>query len=40
MDDDFNTAKGVGILFNLVKEANRILDEEGRSSKAKAAWHA
>ena len=26
MDDDFNTAKGVGILFNLVKEANRLLD--------------
>ena len=34
MDDDFNTAKGVGILFNLVKEANRILDEEGQSMKA------
>ncbi len=27
MDDDFNTAKGIGILFNLVKEANRLLDE-------------
>ncbi|BBO67000.1 cysteine--tRNA ligase [Desulfosarcina alkanivorans] len=26
MNDDFNTAKGVGILFNLVKEANRIVD--------------
>jgi cysteinyl-tRNA synthetase len=26
MDDDFNTAKGVGILFNLVKETNRRLD--------------
>ncbi len=37
MDDDFNTAKGVGILFNLVKEANRILDEEGQSLKAKDA---
>ena len=33
MDDDFNTAKGLGILFNLVKEANRILDDDGRSSK-------
>jgi cysteinyl-tRNA synthetase len=33
MDDDFNTAKGVGILFNLVKEANRILDENGRALK-------
>jgi cysteinyl-tRNA synthetase len=32
MDDDFNTARGVGILFNLVKEANRLLDEgEGES---------
>jgi cysteinyl-tRNA synthetase len=31
MDDDFNTAKGVGILFNLVKEGNRILDEGGGS---------
>lgn len=27
MNDDFNTAKGVGILFNLVKEGNRMLDE-------------
>ncbi len=26
MDDDFNTAKGIGILFNLVKEANRLID--------------
>jgi cysteinyl-tRNA synthetase len=29
MDDDFNTAKGVGILFNLVKAANRLLDGGG-----------
>jgi cysteinyl-tRNA synthetase len=35
MDDDFNTAKGIGILFNLVKETNRILDEEGQSLQAK-----
>ena len=34
MDDDFNTAKGVGILFNLVKEANRVVDEGGTSAKA------
>ena len=33
MDDDFNTAKGVGILFNLVKEGNRMLDEGGCSGK-------
>ena len=33
MDDDFNTAKGIGILFNLVKETNRLLDEndDGRN---------
>jgi cysteinyl-tRNA synthetase len=34
MDDDFNTAKGVGILFNLVKEANRLLDEGGTPGQA------
>jgi cysteinyl-tRNA synthetase len=27
MNDDFNTAKGVGIVFNLVKEGNRVLDQ-------------
>jgi len=32
MDDDFNTAKGVGILFNLLKEVNRILDDGGKSA--------
>ena len=37
MDDDFNTAKGIGIMFNLVKEANRILDEEGQPLRAKDA---
>jgi cysteinyl-tRNA synthetase len=34
MDDDFNTAKGIGVLFGMVKEANRIVDETGRSSRA------
>jgi cysteinyl-tRNA synthetase len=34
MADDFNTAKGVGILFNLLKEANRVLDENGRSTRS------
>lgn len=35
MDDDFNTAKGIGILFNLVKEANRLLDEDsGETDRA------
>lgn len=28
MDDDFNTAKGVGILFETVRLINRILDEQ------------
>ena len=37
MDDDFNTAKGVGMLFNLVKEANRIVDEGARSPQANDA---
>lgn len=37
MDDDFNTARGIGILFNLVKETNRILDGEGVSSQGSGA---
>jgi cysteinyl-tRNA synthetase len=27
MDDDFNTARGIGILFDLVRTTNRLLDE-------------
>jgi len=27
MDDDFNTAKGIGILFDAVRQANRLMDE-------------
>lgn len=27
MDDDFNTAKGIGILFDAVRHANRLMDE-------------
>lgn len=27
MDDDFNTAKGIGVLFETVRQINRILDE-------------
>jgi len=27
MDDDFNTAKGTGILFDAVRQANRLMDE-------------
>jgi cysteinyl-tRNA synthetase len=29
MDDDFNTARGLGILFDTVRHLNRILDETG-----------
>jgi cysteinyl-tRNA synthetase len=27
MDDDFNTARGIGILFDLVRTTNRLIDE-------------
>jgi cysteinyl-tRNA synthetase len=37
MNDDFNTAKGVGILFNLVKEANRLLDRDDAEQDKKKA---
>lgn len=33
MDDDFNTAKGVGLLFSLVKETNRLMDESDRNAE-------
>jgi cysteinyl-tRNA synthetase len=36
MNDDFNTAKGIGILFNLVKEANRIMDDDGGGDSREA----
>jgi cysteinyl-tRNA synthetase len=35
MNDDFNTARGVGVLFNLVKEGNRILDRGDFSAEVK-----
>ena len=37
MDDDFNTAKGIGILFNLIKETNRLLDEGGTEAE-RSTW--
>lgn len=38
MDDDFNTARGIGILFDLVRTVNRELDEsEGNLSAEKIA---
>jgi cysteinyl-tRNA synthetase len=32
MDDDFNTAGGIAVVFNAVRHANRILDETTRES--------
>lgn len=38
MDDDFNTARGIGILFEMIRNVNRILDEaEGDLSAGKAS---
>ncbi|MCD4763659.1 MAG: cysteine--tRNA ligase, partial [Desulfobacterales bacterium] len=36
MDDDFNTARGIGVLFEAVRNINRLLDEnkEGLSQDA------
>jgi cysteinyl-tRNA synthetase len=31
MDDDFNTARAAGVLFDLVREGNRLLDEADRT---------
>jgi len=29
MDDDFNTAQGIGVLFDTIRTSNRLLDENG-----------
>ncbi|MBF0542085.1 MAG: cysteine--tRNA ligase [Nitrospirae bacterium] len=34
MDDDFNTAQGVGIIFELIREINRFLDTKQKGSSA------
>jgi cysteinyl-tRNA synthetase len=34
MDDDFNTAKGIGVIFEAVREANKILDSDENPEKA------
>jgi len=34
MDDDFNTARGIGILFITVRDVNRILDETNNAISA------
>lgn len=31
MDDDFNTARGIGVLFEATREANKLLDSGGNS---------
>ena len=36
MDDDFNTARGVGVLFNAVRNINRILDESKKGLSPEA----
>jgi cysteinyl-tRNA synthetase len=33
MDDDFNTPKACGVLFDFIKEANRALDKDETVSK-------
>ena len=35
MDDDFNTAQGLGAIFELVKELNKALDSEKLSALGK-----
>ncbi|MGM0418103.1 MAG: cysteine--tRNA ligase [Thermodesulfobacteriota bacterium] len=34
MDDDFNTAKGIGVIFEAVREANKLLDSDENPEKA------
>ena len=36
MDDDFNTALGVGHIFELIREANKYLDSKPSGQKARA----
>jgi cysteinyl-tRNA synthetase len=40
MDDDFNTARATGVLFDLVREGNRLLQEAGRAAAAPATVRA
>ena len=37
MDDDFNTAQGIGNLFDAVRRLNRVLDEQGETLSPQAA---
>jgi cysteinyl-tRNA synthetase len=36
MDDDFNTARATGVLFDLVREGNRLIQDAGRGAAAPA----
>jgi cysteinyl-tRNA synthetase len=36
MDDDFNTARATGVLFDLVREGNRLIHDAGRGAVAPA----
>jgi cysteinyl-tRNA synthetase len=40
MDDDFNTARAVGVIFDLVRDGNRLLRDarQGAPSAAAASW--
>ena len=38
MDDDFNTANGISVMFELAKEANRYLREEQTSERVLQAF--
>jgi cysteinyl-tRNA synthetase len=40
MDDDFNTARATGVLFDLVREGNRLFHEAGRGAVAPEAMAA
>jgi len=37
MDEDFNTARATGVLFDLVREGNRLIHDAGRGAVAPAA---
>lgn len=40
MDDDFNTAQGMGVLFDAVRQANRMLDDSPEDRAAQEKIHA
>jgi len=40
MDDDFNTAQGIGVLFDAVRDLNRRLDSESEDGQSRNEVHA